>query len=126
MVKKTTPLVLAALLLGFQSKAQNPNVLLIVADDLGLGDVGGAYGNDFGLTPHLDTLASQGLLMRNGYATSATSTPSRYGIFTGMYPWTNPMAHILAGNDPLIIAPDLPTMPKMFQEAGYATSAVGK
>lgn len=121
---------MAALAVGCQGNqkaqpAQRPNVLLIVADDLGLGDVG-AYGQDIGSTPHLDSLAKDGLLLRNGYASSATSTPSRYAIFTGLYPWTNPMAHILAGNDPLIIDTSLATMPKMFQEAGYVTGAVGK
>jgi arylsulfatase A-like enzyme len=124
------PMALAALACGCQGQKKaeptaKPNVILIVADDLGVGDVG-AYGQDIGSTPNLDSIAAHGLLMHNAFATSATSTPSRYGIFTGLYPWTNPMAHILAGNDPLIIAQDQPTMPKMFQEAGYVTGAVGK
>lgn len=104
---------------------QRPNVLLIVADDLGKGDVS-AYGSPSICTPHIDSIAHNGICFNNGYATSATSTPSRYALFTGMYPIRNPQAVILPGNAPLIIAEDQPTMPKMFQAAGYSTAAIGK
>ncbi|MBQ9462587.1 MAG: sulfatase-like hydrolase/transferase [Bacteroidales bacterium] len=102
-----------------------PNILLIVADDLGIGDVS-CYGMGRINTPNLDSLASLGVRFTNAYATSATSTPSRYALFTGLYPWTNPDARILPGDAPLIIPTDIPTLPKMLQEAGYRTSAIGK
>ncbi len=104
---------------------QRPNVLLIIADDLGKGDVS-AYGSPSICTPNIDSIATNGICFNNGYATSATSTPSRYAIFTGMYPFRNPNAVILPGNAPLIITEDMPTMPKMFQAAGYSTAAIGK
>lgn len=112
---------------------QKPNILLIVADDLGMGDIS-AYAPynclNPGLqtihTPNIDSLASGGILFRSGYATSATSTPSRYAMFTGMYPWKNPDAKILNGDAPLLIPTDIPTMPKMFQAEGYSTAAIGK
>ena len=108
-----------------QSPSEKPNVLLIVADDLGIGDVS-CYGMGKIHTPNIDSLASAGVRFTNAYATSATSTPSRYAMFTGLYPWTNPEARILPGDAPLIIPTDIPTLPKMMQEAGYSTAAIGK
>lgn len=108
-----------------QNVPQRPNVLLIVADDLGKGDVS-AYGSPSICTPNIDAIAGNGICFNNGYATSATSTPSRYALFTGSFPMRNPNAVILPGNAPLIIGADQPTMPKMFQAAGYSTAAIGK
>ena len=102
-----------------------PNVLLIVADDLGIGDLS-CYGSTTIRTPNIDRLASEGLLMRSAYATSSTSTPSRFGLFTGMYPWRNPEARILPGDAPLLVDTAMNTLPKMMQSAGYATAAIGK
>jgi len=107
-----------------QQKAAMPNVVLIVADDLGIGDVS-CYGSNTIPTPNLDTLSRAGVLFNRAYATSATSTPSRYAMFTGMYPWRANMA-ILEGDAPLVIPQDMPTMPKMFQGQGYRTAAIGK
>lgn len=106
-------------------ETQRPNILLIVADDLGMGDVS-AYGSRTISTPSIDSLAKAGIRFDNAYATSATSTPSRYGMLTGMYPWKNPDAAILDGDAPLLIPVDIPTLPKMMQEAGYSTAAIGK
>ena len=128
---KTSRLLLPAVALGAVScgggkeAPPKPNVILIVADDLGLGDVS-CYGSQTIRTPNIDALASEGLMMRNAYATSSTSTPSRFGLFTGMYPWRNPDAHILPGDAPLLIDPATPTLPKMMQELGYSTAAIGK
>ncbi len=102
-----------------------PNILLIVADDLGMGDVS-SYGAKAINTPNIDNLADNGIRFENGYATSATSTPSRYGMFTGLYPWRNADAKILPGDAPLIISTDTPTLPKLLQKTGYNTAAIGK
>ena len=118
-------LALAAVSCADNKTQENPNVLLIIADDLGLGDVS-AYGSNTISTPNIDNLAENGIRFNNGYATSATSTPSRYGLMTGMYPWRNEDAKILPGDAPLLIPTDMPTMPKMFQNAGYETAAIGK
>ena len=104
---------------------ERPNILLIVADDLGIGDVS-AYGSHTIHTPHIDSLAKAGIRFDNAYATSATSTPSRYGMFTGMYPWRDKGVAILNGDAPLLIPTQMPTFPKMLQEAGYSTAAIGK
>lgn len=85
-----------------QQVEEKPNVIVILADDLGFGDVS-AYGSTTIHTPNIDSLAHGGVCFTNGYATSATSTPSRYALMTGMYPWKNKDAKILPGDAPLII-----------------------
>lgn len=105
--------------------ADRPNVIVILADDLGFGDVG-FTGSKTIQTPRLDSLACNGIRFTNGYATSATSTPSRYALMTGMYPWRNEDAKILPGDAPLLIGVDQFTLPKMMQAAGYKTGAIGK
>ena len=85
------------------SAPEHPNIIVILADDLGYGDVS-AQGATTIQTPHIDKLANEGIRFTNGYATSATSTPSRYALMTGMYPWKNKDAKILPGDAPLIIS----------------------
>lgn len=111
---------------GIQAKepVKKPNIVIILADDMGFGDIS-AYGKNGIETPNIDRIADEGLRFCNGYASSATSTPSRYSLLTGRYPWREG-AQVLQGNAPLIIKEDLPTLPKMLKEAGYVTGAVGK
>lgn len=126
MKKEICLLPLAALAAcGGSERPQKPNVIVILADDLGFGDVG-AYGSTTISTPHIDKLAEEGVCFTNGYATSSTSTPSRYALMTGMYPWKNSNAKILPGDAPLIISPAQYTLPRMMQENGYYTGAIGK
>ena len=108
-----------------QQVEEKPNVIVILADDLGFGDVS-AYGSTTIHTPNIDRLAHEGACFTNGYATSATSTPSRYALMTGMYPWKNKDAKILPGDAPLIINENQFTLPKMMQSCGYVTGAIGK
>ncbi|KUK76782.1 MAG: Arylsulfatase [Proteiniphilum acetatigenes] len=104
---------------------EKPNIVLIYADDLGYGDLS-CYGATRVQTPNVDALATNGLRFRNAHSAAATSTPSRYGLFTGEYPWRRNGTGIADGDAALIINPNRFTLPKMFQEAGYATAAVGK
>ncbi len=104
---------------------QKPNIVLIYADDIGYGDLS-CYGAARVQTPHVDALANNGVRFRNAHSAAATSTPSRYGLFTGEYPWRRKGTGIAAGDAALIIKPDRYTLPKMMKEAGYATGAVGK
>ena len=110
---------------GKEDSAERPNIVLIVADDLGLGDVSLYSGSDLLRTPRIDSLGRAGRRFDRAYATSATSTPSRYALFTGMYPWRRGTA-ILPGDAPLIIDTAANTLPKMLQDLGYATGAIGK
>ncbi len=104
---------------------ERPNIVLIYADDLGYGDLS-CYGATRVQTPNVDALATNGLRFRNAHSAAATSTPSRYGLFTGEYPWRRNDTGIAAGDAALIIKPHRFTLPRMFQEAGYTTAAVGK
>lgn len=106
-------------------KPSTPNIIVILADDLGYGDLSVQGATEVN-TPNIDRLANQGIRFTNAYATSATSTPSRYALMTGMYPWKNRDAKILPGDAPLIINPSQFTLPKMMQESGYITGAIGK
>jgi arylsulfatase A-like enzyme len=102
-----------------------PNIIIMYADDLGFGDVG-CYGASTIPTPNIDRLASHGVRFNQGYATAATCTPSRYSLLTGSYPWRNPRAAILAGDAPIIIEKDEPTLASLLRDAGYRTGVVGK
>lgn len=102
-----------------------PNIILIYADDLGYGDLG-CYGSRAIKTPNIERLAAGGLRFTSAYATSATCTPSRYGLLTGRYPWRQEGTKVLAGDAPLIIAPGTLTLPSILRQAGYKTGVVGK
>ena len=108
-----------------KSERNQRNVIIVYADDLGFGDLS-CYGSHQISTPNLDRLCAEGLKFTNAYATSAVCTPSRYSILTGRYPFRNSRAHILPGDAGCIISPELDTMPKLFQRAGYHTGIVGK
>lgn len=105
--------------------AQKPNVVVIYLDDLGYGDLS-SYGATELQTPNIDALANGGVKFTNGYASSATCTPSRYALLTGVYPWKNKNAKILPGTAPLIIDTAQITLPKMLKAQGYQTALVGK
>ena len=108
-----------------QSAPRQPNVVIIVADDLGYGDLS-CYGAHRIQTPGMDRIANEGIRFTQGYCTAATSTPSRYSLLTGLYPWTNRDAKILPGNAALIINTQQVTLPKVMKQAGYVTGSVGK
>ncbi|MUH38258.1 arylsulfatase [Zobellia amurskyensis] len=103
---------------------KTPNVIIIYLDDLGYGDVGFNGGKIH--TPHIDKLAQGGLVFDNGYASSATCTPSRYALLTGIYPWRKKEAKILEGTAPLLIDTSQTTLPKILKKAGYVTGIIGK
>ena len=104
---------------------QKPNVIVILADDLGYGDLK-CYGAKNIETPHVDKLASEGIRFTNAHTVAATSTPSRYSLLTGEYAWRRPDTDIAAGDVKMIIRPEQYTMADMFKSAGYATAAIGK
>ncbi|WP_136468810.1 sulfatase family protein [Flagellimonas onchidii] len=108
-----------------ETSNRHPNVLLIYMDDLGYGDVS-AYGVGTLETPNIDRIAKNGIRFTNGYATSATCTPSRYAILSGEYPWKNQKARILPGNAPLLFDTSKETLPSMLKKAEYTTAVIGK
>ncbi|MGQ1786140.1 sulfatase family protein [Saccharicrinis sp. GN24d3] len=118
-------ILLSACTVSKEEAKEKPNIIIIYADDLGYGDVS-AYGSGTLSTPNIDRLAEGGVRFTQGYASSATCTPSRYAILTGTYPWRNKNARILSGTAPLLIGTDQLTIPKMLKQKGYHTGIVGK
>ena len=125
-MKKIVSLLSAPLIVGAASaQVSKPNIVLIYADDIGYGDFS-IYGGIGTETPHTDSLAVNGVRFTNAHSAAATSTPSRYGLFTGEYPWRRKGTGVANGDAALIINPERATLPKILQEAGYTTGAVGK
>lgn len=102
-----------------------PNVIIILADDLGFGDIS-CNGSHTISTPNVDRVATSGIRFTNVHATSSVSTPSRFGLLTGEYPWRHEGTGIAAGDAGMIIPAGTYTMATMMQDAGYTTGAVGK
>jgi arylsulfatase A-like enzyme len=108
-----------------QQQASSPNVIIILADDIGYGDLGWLGATTI-QTPNVNRLADEGIRFSNCHATSATSTPSRYGMLTGKYPWREQGTGIAAGDAAMIIKSEQYTIADMFKNIGYTTGAVGK
>lgn len=102
-----------------------PNVVIVLADDLGWGDLG-CYGSAIP-TPNIDRLAGEGVRATDCHSASAVCTPSRYALQTGRYAWRSPLkSFVLMGHGPAIIEPDRATLGSVLRDAGYATGAFGK
>ena len=106
---------------------QKPNVVFILADDLGYGDISGLNPNSKIPTPNIDYLCTNGIVFTDAHATSALSTPSRYSIMTGRYPWrTTLKSGVIDGYASPMIAPGRKTIANLFSDNGYATACIGK
>ncbi len=118
---------LGAGILPAHSADSKPNIIVIVTDDLGYGDLS-CYGATKIHTPNVDRLAAEGLRFTQAYAPASTCTPSRYSLLTGDYAWRQKAKKttILDGDAPLAIEPGSLTLPEMLRKAGYATGIVGK
>ena len=108
-----------------QKEDPRPNVIVIMADDLGYGDLS-CYGADSFRTPNIDKLAAGGVRFTNGYCSASTCTPTRYSLLTGTYAFRKPGTGIAPPNSPAVIAPDIFTLPDVMKRAGYRTAIVGK
>ena len=102
-----------------------PNVVMIYADDLGFGDLE-CYGAIGVKTPNVNRLSNNGVRFTNAHAVASTSTPSRYSLLTGEYPWRKSGTDVAAGDAAMIISPDQYTVADVFKDAGYTTAAFGK
>lgn len=110
-----------------QSTARRPNIVIILADDLGYGDLGSYNAQSKIPTPHLDKLARQGMRFTDAHSPSAVCTPTRYALLTGRYPWRSRLkAGVLAPYDPPLIEADRLTLPAMLKQQGYTTAIIGK
>ncbi len=118
-----------ALLPAASAAAQTrlPNIVVILADDLGYGDVGAFNARGRIPTPHLDRLAREGLRFTDAHTPSAVCTPTRYGLLTGRYPWRTRLTRgVLWGNGDALIEPGRLTLASLLRARGYRTAAVGK
>lgn len=103
-----------------------PNVLLILADDLGYGDLG-CYGATKVETPNIDSLASAGRRFTDAHSPCSVCTPTRYNVLTGRYAWrTWAQSSCVWANDPLLLDVDRFTLADLFQQQGYDTACIGK
>ena len=104
-----------------------PNIIFILADDMGYGDMSCQNPNSKIPTPNLDKLASQGRRFTDAHASSSVCTPSRYAILTGRYAWrTRLKKGVLWPWDPALIEPERTTVADMLREQGYQTACIGK
>ncbi len=102
-----------------------PNVVVIMADDLGYGDVS-FNGAKAIQTPNLDRLAAEGLNFSSGYCSASTCTPSRFSLLTGVYAFRVPHTGIAAPEASALIRPGMETIADLAKKAGYATAVIGK
>jgi len=114
---------------------QRPNIIYIVSDDLGFADLG-CYGGrqaQFGaVSPHIDALAANGLRLTEGYSNAPVCSPTRFAMITMRYQYRlrgameEPINSRSKGSTTLGLPPEVPTLPSLLREAGYATALVGK
>lgn len=107
--------------------ASRPNIVVILADDFGVGDIQAHYPKNKIPTPHLDRLVEQGMSFTDAHSSSAVCSPTRYGLLTGRYNWRTPLQEwVLATYEPPLIEEGRPTLPGFLRKHGYHTACVGK
>lgn len=115
------------LLAASASAAERPNLIYILADDMGYGDV--AHLNPAGKipTPHLDRLAREGMTFTDAHSPSSVCTPTRYGVLTGRYAWRSKLKRgVLGGISPRLIEENRMTVASFLKKNGYHTACIGK
>jgi len=124
-----------SLLIGFAISGVNtataaderPNIVIILADDFGVGDIQAHYLNNKIATPYLDRLVRQGMSFTDAHSPSAVCSPTRYGLLTGRYAWrTRLQEWVIAAYEPPLISANRPTLPGFLKQRGYQTACIGK
>jgi len=108
--------------------AEKPNVVFVMCDDLGYGDVR-CLNPEHGkiATPSVDRLAKEGMIFTDAHSGSSVCTPTRYGLLTGRYSWRSHLqVGVVRGFGPCLIAPERPTVASFLRDQGYQTGLVGK
>lgn len=114
-------------LLSCTEKQKQPNIIFILADDMGYGDVSYFDNNSKLKTENLDRMAQEGVVFTDAHSSSSVSTPTRYGILTGRYNWRSTLKNnVLYGYDKALIPADRETMASMLRKNGYTTVGIGK
>ena len=106
---------------------ERPNIIVILADDFGVGDIQEHYPKNKIATPNLDQLVRRGMSFTDAHSPSAVCSPTRYGLLTGRYAWrTRLQEWVIAAYEPPLITKDRPTLPGMLKQNGYQTTCIGK
>ncbi|MCU4155486.1 arylsulfatase [Carboxylicivirga sp. A043] len=122
-------LILTVLLTSCQNKEpeQLPNIVYILADDMGYGDIKGLNPDSKIPTPHLDRLINEGMRFSDAHSNSALCTPTRYGTLTGRYCFRSRLkSGVLVGHEPGLIEDSISTVAHLLKQANYQTACVGK
>ncbi|MDZ4860928.1 MAG: arylsulfatase [Candidatus Hydrogenedentes bacterium] len=108
-------------------QSQHPNIVVILADDFGVGDIVGLNQGGKIPTPYFDQFVRESMSFTDAHSGSAVCSPTRYGLLTGRYAWRTVLQNwVLDVYDPPLIAEDRLTLPKMLKQHGYATACIGK
>jgi len=109
-----------------RTPAQKPNIVFIMADDMGYGDLS-CYGATKIKTPNMDSIAADGIRFTDAHSPSAVCTPTRYGVLTGRYCWRSKLKRgVLGGYSPALIDTNRLTVASLLKQQGYATACIGK
>ena len=120
-------LFLTILFFSFSLQAAKPNIIFILADDMGYGDVQALNPKSKIPTPHLNRLAKEGMTFTDAHSPSGVCTPTRYGVITGRYCWRSSLKRgVLGGYSAPLIEKNRPTVGGVMQKVGYHTAAIGK
>lgn len=104
-----------------------PNIIYILADDTGIGDIGAYNKNSKIPTPNLDQMAAQGIKFTDAHSPSSVCTPTRYSVLTGRYSWRSRLKKgVLRGYDPALIEEGRETVASLLKASGYKTAGIGK
>lgn len=133
-IHQSTPIAFTLFFLVFSSagptmasQAHHPNIVIILADDFGVGDIQAHYPENKIATPFLDDLVRQSVSFTDAHSPSAVCSPTRYGLLTGRYAWrTRLQKWVLAAYEPPLIDAERPTLPGFLRHHGYRTACVGK
>lgn len=110
-----------------EKKVENPNIIFILADDMGYGDVSSLNENSKIHTPHIDRMAGQGVVFTDAHSSSSVSTPTRYGVLTGRYNWRSTLKRgVLNGYSRPLIPKERRTIASILKEQNYETACIGK
>ncbi len=111
----------------FVMAAEQPNIIFILADDMGIGDISALNDESKIQTPNLDKLIAQGMNFSDAHTASSVCTPTRYGLLTGRYPWRSELKMgVVQGYSKAVVSPEIDTVPKLLKRAGYNTAMTGK
>ena len=123
----TTAVLFSVFILQNIQADELPNIIFVMADDLGIGDISPTNPDCKIETPNLQTMADQGLTFLDAHSPSSVCPPTRYGVLTGRYNWRSRLARgVLGGSSPHLIPADRPTVAHMLHKSGYHNQMIGK